>query len=718
MSKPKALLIAEKPSLMRTIKSVYEKHKEEVDYEIDFLSQAGHLLTLKTPDELGLQGEDKKTKLPIFPDEESGWQYKLIPGVEKLYNDIKGAIQSGKYEYIIHAGDPDREGQLLIDIVLDAVDCDKYISKRLRFWSNDTTETTVFNALKNMEDGKNVHLINLGKAGVVRQHFDWLFGMNGSSAARLKSRKREAVGRVKTVVVKMIVDREEEIKNFKPRTKYKVEVLYVNELRCTMFNPKVKDEGEEEYKKEDIGIVYFETEQEAKAFIENIKNIDNGVVKSVISKESKTYAPELYKMSSLQVDASNKYNIRPDDTLSIVQSLYTSGYMTYPRTDCALISSNTDFYKLINVVGKIEDYSLFATSVSDEDIARIKKTKTYVNDEEMAKHGHTGLCPTEKSPDLDKLSENELKIYKLVCNRFLAIFLKPLVQSKTEIITQVNKDDSTYLFKCKGKTLLSKGYTELTGVMTTDVLLPVVKEGDLIQIREYGISSKTTSCPLRFTNALLISAMETPGKFFTDESIKNTHKSIKLGTEATRSEIIKTLIEKDNYLQYVKSGKSEYIIPTENGVYLINMLGELDICKVDMSAHWEDVLDQIKDGELSVSEAEIQVKRAVTKLVEDISKRDIEPAQGNSKSKNYVCDCPCGGDIIAAEKNYFCSNYKSGCKNSMFKNFLGATITNSDMKKLIQDKGTIIKKLKKDASTWEQILKYSFEDHKLEFCKK
>ena len=208
----KALLIAEKPSLKKTIEEVYNKHKSEIPYDIKFMEQRGHLLTLKTPDEID---EDLKKweweSLPIYPDELGGWKYKVIQEKKvgsfltskERFEAIKKELSSGSYDFVINAGDPDQEGELLIRIVLSALKNKLPIK---RYWSNDTTEAKVLHALKNlMDDDKDPMLVNLLDAAYVRQHSDWLFGMNISRGASLQMNARAACGRVKTPIQAIVI---------------------------------------------------------------------------------------------------------------------------------------------------------------------------------------------------------------------------------------------------------------------------------------------------------------------------------------------------------------------------------------------------------------------------------------------------------------------------------------------------------------------------------
>ena len=262
----KMLLIAEKPDLMRQIETVYNSHRSEIPYEITFVSQRGHLVTLKQPDEID---EDLKVwnweSLPIHPEKHGGWQYKVIQEkktgkfltAQERFAQIKKEIHSGNYDGIINAGDPDQEGELLIRIVL------RYAGNTLpvkRFWTNDLTEKAIVDALKNLkDDDKDPMLTNLLAAAYGRQHSDYRFGMNLSRAATLKMNRTISCGRVETPILAIVCRRENEIRNFVPSTSYGIKAEYKEGFDGKYFD--LSESSSDENADEDAknGVVYFKT---------------------------------------------------------------------------------------------------------------------------------------------------------------------------------------------------------------------------------------------------------------------------------------------------------------------------------------------------------------------------------------------------------------------------------------------------------------------------
>lgn len=716
----KAMLIAEKPSLMRDIQNAYNHCKDKVAYDIDFFSQVGHLLELIDPVELNpIYKSWDINLLPIRPENEGGWKYKIKKNTKNIYLDIQKAIKSGKYDVIIHAGDPDQEGELLVNLTLQKIGNKLPV---LRFWSNDTTQTALEKALQNLHDDSEDRFKNLYNAALIRQHSDWLFGINGSRgiADRIRTGTEEkiAAGRVMTCVQTMIVDREDEINNFVPSTSYGVALTHTNGLIAQLFEP-VKVTTETEKQKADeageaLGTTYYKTKTEAEGIISKLSNIST--VKEVDPKIVKTNAPKLYKLASIQSDAA-KYGYSSQDTLDIIQALYeTHHYVSYPRTDCEVLSSNEDFVNIISSAAAVPEYTFKeAAKLAYTQIDNVKNNKKYVNDKELAKHGHSALVPTTLTPDFNKLNEDEKLIYSMIARRFLGIFQPPLIQKKISVVLE----NSGYMFKGTGKEVVDKGYTEFLGIKVEDVDIPAVDQGDKLDVTEKNVTERTTTCPKRFTEGTIIDAMEKPSKYLIDISIKENIDNLTIGTSATRGEIIKKLI-KDKYITVKKSGKQAGVIyPTDFGSFMIHTIRGISLCRVDTTGQWEQLLMAVKNGDKNIDEANAYMFEQLETLLADI-KGVNKVSYGNAVSFNEkVMTCPgCGNDIIAGSKNYFCSGYKAGCKYSMMKKFCEAEFNTDDVKTLFTG-GIIEKELtkKETGKKWKQLLKFDPILGKLEFVK-
>ena len=682
---PKYLLIAEKPDLMRQIEAAYTAHKSDIPYDVAFLSQRGHLVTLQQPDEM-----DESLKvwswdtLPFHPESYGGWKYKVIKEEKKgnymtsaeRFAQIKRELRSGSYDAVINAGDPDQEGELLIRTVL-AEAGNKLPIKR--FWTNDLTEGAIVRALQNLRDDESdPMLVNLLAAAYGRQHSDYRFGMNLSRAATLKMNATVSCGRVETPILAIVCRREQEIRNFVPSTSYGVRADYSERFSGKYFevSEAAKDENADEDAKS--GVVYFKTKKEAEDLIASLPK--KAVVKTVETKTVKESAPKLYKLATAQI-AAGKIGYNDADTLAVIQGLYEKGLLSYPRTDCEYLASNENFRGILDAVKAVPSLATYVSGITDADIQTVRKSKKWVNDKALEDSGHSALRPTERTPDYSALSKEEKAIYELICRRFVAIFLPPLVQNKTLLVAEAGGK----LFRSAGKTLVDPGFTVVFGSTLTDVNIPAKKIGDILDVDTYTVTEKTTKCPKRFTSPDLIDVCEHPLKYLEDASLKALGKQLTIGTPATRSAIIRKLI-KYKYLAEKKEGKSVLVIPTEIGEKIIRNLGDCDICKVDLTGLWEEQLSEVRSGKRSLEQLEADMRTHVEKLVKDIHDTPMTPLS-NRQRYLEIAACPsCGKKILAGEKGAFCSGWKAGCGIWMPRTKWGAEFTDQDYIELLSGK--------------------------------
>lgn len=712
----RGLLIAEKPSLRRTIETVYNKHKSEIPYEITFMEQRGHLLTLKYPGEID---EDQKEwcweNLPFHPEDHGGWQYKVIQEAKKgsfltsqeRYDAIRDELKNNKYDFVINAGDPDQEGELLIRIVLSALHNTLPVK---RYWSNETTENKVLEALKNLrDDDHDPMLVNLLKAAYGRQHSDYRYGMNITRAATLKLGTKAACGRVKTPIQSIVCQREKEIENFVPSTCYGVTVKYNEGFTGQYVNLEEVEEQDEE-KSEDRGTVWFKTEAEAHEFIDSLYG--SARVTSFETKREETYAPKLFKLATAQI-ACGKYGLDSSQTLAIIQSLYEKGYISYPRTDCEYISSSEDFGAMIKSASAVPVLQPFIKSIVPGVTGKVKACKKWVNDKKLEEAGHSALVPTAKAPEFETLSGEEKTVYSLICRQFVAIFLPALVQDKVAMITDICGNT----FRSTGKKLIDPGYTKIFGTKFTDVDIPIHVENDLLDVDGYDVAKKTTVCPKRFTDADIIALCEAPQKYLNDKSLKALGKRLVIGTPATRSSIINELIESNHYLQRVKDGKVTHVIPTEIGMQIWENLKDLDICKIDMTGQWEEQLERIRSGALELPDFEQGMRHGVETLIQNI-KDNTDMTVIRSAQKKVICKCPsCGGEVVSAAKSFYCLNRRDkGCEIGAYKKICESTIADKDFVEMLNG-GTITMTVRNNGKSWKQDVRYDFENNKVIFVR-
>ena len=700
----RGMAITEKPSLARTIEAVVNKNKSKIPYELDFYAQQGHLVGLKLPDEI--DEEYKKWTwdlLPITSKTFHGFHYKINqdppeqPGGRKFqttrerYERIEEAINSGRYDFIIHIGDPDREGQLLVDLVLEQIGNALPV---FRYWQNATTEERVLEALLNLKSNDDEFYKNTSNAARARQQLDWLVGMNLSRGVSIKMGGNVPSGRVKDAIRMLVCRRELEIRNFKPKTTYGVKSKYQAGFDGTLFVDKIDKSSDTSEEKDensvDAGVVWFETEAEAKALISKLSL--EGVLSSFKGKRKETYAPHFFKMTTLQ-DAMSKFGYTTDEVAAYGQSLYESGYITYNRSTCEYVDSSENFPAYLDAVSAVKELSPFLAQVTPESIKRVYGSEKWVNNKEVKESGHTAIIPTSKAPNLDSLSKGERDVYLTVAKQFVAAFLPPLVQDVVDVVVTVDGENT---FKSSGKTLVSPGYTEIFGRNFTDVTLPALKEGDVLQISGYDVSTKTTTCPKRYTASDLMKVCENPLKFLEDEEIKAELKRLgvkfKIGTPATLSTQYKTgiidlMISRDKWLEVKKEGKRNVLYPTAKGMQIDANLAAIDypLRKIDVTGTWEVSIEEIIRGNMTYEQFMASTENDIITMLDLIKNADMSQVKFNEEKKaQIVSKCQrCGGDIIQVERAFFCSNYKeNGCLSGGYRNIAGYVLSAEDFKKL------------------------------------
>lgn len=693
----KALLIAEKPSLMRDIYNVY-KNMKDID-DIDFMAFSGHVMTLAEPGDYKEEWGVKKWNwdmLPIIPNK---FKCKVSNEKRNLFEQVKRKLETNKYDYLINACDPDREAQMIFEHVKEYLNC-KLPTKR--YWSNDTTEISIEHTLRNLRDNDNEPFFkNLTKASRLRGQLDWLIGMNLTVASSLKMGTCK-VGRVKTPTLKILVDRELEIKNFKPSTSYELEGIF-DKYSGTYFD---KD-----------GAVRLKNKTD---FDEIIKNLSKeSIIESIEKKVEKENAPLLYSLNSLQIDANKMFGYDANETLAFVQSLYEKKILSYPRTDNPYISSELakKFPTMLKAVQSISELKEITDNVlKDKKVQlEVSKNKRYIDDKKMAESGHYAIIPTGVIPNFNSLTKEEINIFITVCKRFLSIFLPPMKSFKTTIVTNSNN----YKFKTTGKTLIDRGYTILYNKTFNNVTLPDdLKEGDKVNLMDVKFNEKITTPPPRFTDGSLVATMENPIKFLNDKNYKGTIKAHKgIGTTATRAGIIEELV-KNGYIEKKKGkGKTNYIYATDKGISIIENLDGKSITSVDLTAIWESRLDEVEKGKMEDYECYNMIKDYVLNSIDEIKSQNMKKIDNGNTSVSIIGKCPCcGKDVKEGKSYYLCSSYKNGCDFIIPKQMFGAKITKTEVKKILAGKETKEFSFKNKTKEWKCKLVYSKEEKKVVFA--
>ncbi len=636
----KALLIAEKPSLMRKIRDVV--NQKGFKDEITFVAQAGHLLTLKTPAEIDHKYKkwELQTVPVVYP-----YEYKISDGKEKLLKDIKTELQKDSYDYIINAGDPDQEGELLIRENL------VYLNNKLpvkRFWVNDLTPTSIINALNNMKDDSEYDSIY--EAALTRQHLDYQFGMNVTQSITLKMGDLCKLGRVKAPIVYLIATRENEIKNFVKETWYQSAFLHKD----------VKFINETKYKnKAEVPVVESE--------FAKVNEVKSNVKTVPLAK--------LFKLSTLQTESYRQLKWSGKKTLEVLQRLYDAQAVSYPRTDCEYISSNENLENIFNTV-------INEVNVSPDLITRtaadVKKDTRFCNDTAIAKEGHTAIIPTGngfKGTDAD-----EEALYEIIARRFIVAFSRPKFVKTTQITA--TPDGKTF-YVAKHVEDVDVGYVYIINpdYRPKPTLPFICEKGDILSPIEFIIHEAENKPPQRYNDGSIIKALDNP------KGYKDANGNIikyEIGTQATRASIIDEC-QKNGYFD--KKNGAYYA--TEKALTLIKEFGHIPLFNPVTSGVWESRLKAIREGNESGLTVE---KNLINEMISTVTKiKESEITASINKTAKEIGTCPnCGAPFIDGRYGAYCSKKCGFTINQAF----GHKFTLAEQKKLLEGKSLKLTGLK------------------------
>lgn len=575
-----------------------------------------------------------------FPFIPETFKRKIHKEFNKHFALLKKLMTSKDCEYIINGTDADREGELIFDDIYVLSGSDKPVK---RLWLNETNEDGIIAAFNILKDY--TEMIPLRDSARARAYADWLVGINFTVLSTLKFGIGDVVsiGRVQTPTLNIVVNREKEILSFKPETYYEIEGVF---------------KKDKEYK--GILTIKKNTKFKDKAEVDKIKallNSNTGKIKNVTNEEKKELPPMFYDLGALQGDANAKYGFTLKKTLDIAQLLYEKGILSYPRTNCRTIPPREKerLSKIPDIIADI--FPEYAKQMKEKGI---KLGTRYIKE---SSESHFAIIPVGK-PDINKLSEDEKKIFELVARNIIAAFLGEATWNHTKVITEVNGYD----FVTTGKTLVKTGFREVILPSKEDVVLPVLNINDVVEVKKINVLEKQTTPPARYTEKTLKDAMEGAGKIIEDEELKEAIKDSGIGTPATRADIVERLI-KVGYIE--RSGKS--IKPTEKGMWLIEHFPIEDIKHPELTGYWELRLNKIAKGSDSADIflkdiTEFVLKNAkIIKEIENTDELKKERRSINAK-KTEIGICPlCKNPMYESEKAFYCSNWKAGCKGSIWK---------------------------------------------------
>ena len=691
----KKLVIAEKPSFARNIESALflngEQFKNAGEYDESenyiVTSAFGHIFHLmeidKYPENAGKNCWEA-ANLPFFPAERSdGYIFKIKEdaGVKKRFMAIKKLVNSDEIGEVIHCGDADREGQLIVDLILKEAGNTKPVTRPV---IKDMTEKTILEAFDNRQPNEMYN--NVHDEGLARTLIDYDYGINLSRYANAKTKTSPAlnVGRVIGAIVNAVCARDLEIREFVPTKYYEVIGTAAFEDGTLELNAK------EQFKNTDEAAVLAKELSAAE-----IKVVD------ITGKEKTIPAPKLFSQSSLQ-NYMSKYKYSPKKTLEIAQSLYEKGYTTYPRTNSEYLTENEK--ETVRDVIKAHD----------PENLEFKDNKRIFDETKVS--GHTAIIPTTRKPRSEQLSEEEKNVYEAVLRRFMCAFWQELCR---EMQTELSLEADGKEFKIRGNTEISPGWRTIEKVEKKDKNLPSLKTGQTFKA-DFKPVEKETTPPKHYTVETLNNYLKNPfrkEKTTEDEEYKAILAGLEIGTEATRAGIIDKAIKKD----YISLKDNVYMI-THRGEYLVEVMNSLGI---DMSKERTTLMSKmtrdIANGKININDA----LAAVHEEIREIIKSDNAVSAGQAPaSPDTVGKCPkCGADVIDIDnpklQAYKCSG--SDCDYILWKNIMGGKLSRGNASKLLKGDQTgamnLVNKAGKPYAAKIR-LKNDFKSFELEFVNK
>ena len=678
----KTLVIAEKPSVARDLADAlhgnFENHDSYLESDDTVITFAvGHLVELINPEDYDERFKKwRMADLPILPEE-----FKLRPRDKKAEKQLKvihKLLQRDDVERVVNACDAGREGELIFAYIYETSGVDKPVE---RLWISSMTKTAIKDGFEKLRPGE--QLRQLEAAARSRSEADWLVGMNATRAATIRGRAWVggvvSLGRVQTPTLALLVKREREIQVFVPEPYWLVHARFDPRYEGLWF------EGDETRLKDGKRA----DEIAAKA------SGAEGVVESVERKEQSERAPLLYDLTALQRDANRRFGFSARRTLQAAQSLYEDKKaITYPRTSSRWLSGDLvpqlkPTAATLQPIGEYAAAARYVLGLQQLPLARV------VNDSKVS--DHHAIIPTDVEHDVSRFSPDERRIFDLVARRFLSVFHPPARYARTTIVTLVEEER----FRTRGKVTLEAGWRGVYGLLSEadqqaarqdeegeneSAELPPLEQGQKVKCASAEVEAKETKPPPRYSEATLLSAMETAGKLIDDEELREAMKESGLGTPATRAETIETLIRRE-YIE--RAGKD--LTPTPKGLQVITMLEEHPLTSPELTGDWEKRLTDIEHGDDDRSKFIKDIEDFTRATVEKIAALDKEKLR---PERVELGPCPrCGavtGEIIRENsKAYGCTSWKSreepGCGFVIWKRVAGRTLTPELARQLLEE---------------------------------
>lgn len=629
------VILAEKPSQGRDIAHVIgaNQRRNGALYNKEFIVTwcIGHLLEMANPD--AYDASLKRWSLQALPIQPERWKLQVKDSTRQQYEVVRHIIEQA--HTVIIATDADREGEVIAREVLEKCHFKGAIQ---RLWLSALDPKSIRKAFQQLLPDEKTR--PLYYAGLARSRADWLVGMNLSryftltSQATAKERNVLSVGRVQTPTLRLVVDRDREIENFKPQPYWDL-IIKANTLKGVPYLSKWMPEKSAQ--KTPLDQQSRCVDEAAIRRISALILNKPGDIQSVKAENKRTAPPLGYDLSTLQTEASSKWGFSADKTLKLAQSLYeTHKICSYPRTDCQYLpdSQYDDRHDILDKIGHSLPHFSETLSLVDRD-----RRSLIWNQKKVDQASHHAIIPTSYKANMSRLNSDERKLYERICRRYLAQFFPDYQFRHTHILTQCEEE----LFTASGKVILDRGWHrayQTTGATRktreapgsyVNQDLPALKKGESVTVFDTEVAAKKTEPPPRFTEGSLIRAMKSIGRMVNDPALKKVLRETSgIGQEATRANIIKTLIQRT----YIKTNKKQ-LISTSKGRSLIDAVPET-AKSPETTAIWEQTLEEIAQNQTSMEQFIAEQQQWIRTLITAHNPATAKPEQPLHSAKGKI----------------------------------------------------------------------------------
>ncbi|MGD0198098.1 MAG: DNA topoisomerase 3 [Solirubrobacteraceae bacterium] len=674
----KTLVIAEKPSvgrdLARVLPGPFAKQEGYLEGPEHVITWAvGHLVQLAEPEEYDPKFKRwRMADLPIVPE-----RFRLVVRDErskKQMTVVTKLLHRGDISEVINACDAGREGELIFAYLYEKAGSTLPVR---RLWLSSMTAQAMRDAFASLRPATELH--SLEQAARSRSEADWIVGMNATRAATIRLRSSfdgaVSLGRVQTPTLAILARREEEIRAFKPEPYWLVDAR---------FEPSADSSRSYDGRFHAGAKPRIASEAQANEIVAACR-AGHGTITKIEKREQIDKPPMLYDLTSLQRDANTRFGFSARRTLGAAQRLYEEHKaLTYPRTNSRFLTSDMapEIVPTAELLAARAEFRAAAEYVISLDVLPLGRV---IDDSKVS--DHHAIIPTRAEHPVDKMGDDDRRVYDLVVRRFLAAFHPEAVLENTRVETTV----AEHVFRTRGKVLLVPGWRGVYLAVdaesqaadaqsdddeTGEQQLPRLDQGEPSEVLEIAALAKETKPPRRYSDASLLGAMETAGKLVDDEELREAMKDSGIGTPATRAAIIERLID----VGYVeRDGRS--LVVTEKGLNVIRLLGAHALTSPDLTGSWEQRLGQIERGEDSREKFMRDIAGFAKETIEvlDETLKDVRIPRAN------LGPCPvCGHDIIENRKGYSCwSREDPGCGFVIWKAKAGKTLPLAIARELI-----------------------------------